>query len=284
MIKKISSELRPLTRELALQFTQLPALPGERQLKPARLKFFEARLRDQTFNSPNWAKAIIEGDKIEKRADGQHTSHILSSCENNLFPTDLNVTVSTYHLDLESERARLFDLFDNPMSSRTNSDKMGVFVASHSNLTNLEKSHLAKIARGIDFYYRDILREQKDADITLFVSRDHGLYFDKPQNQNFAIWLDTWESAEHGWMISKPGIVAEIYADWLHSADLAGRFWEQVMTESNPDPEDDTRELSRILKEWDHKQPRVTQDKFRSRAKKMWERYRRMADPKSKAA
>jgi hypothetical protein len=66
MVTKIKSELLPLTRELAIEFLQMAAFPGERDKRPVRLKFFQTHLRNHTFRSPNWAKAIIEGIKEER--------------------------------------------------------------------------------------------------------------------------------------------------------------------------------------------------------------------------
>jgi hypothetical protein len=76
-------------------------------------------------------------------------------------------------------------------------------------------------------------------------------------------------------MFSKPGIVAEIFGDWQSHRDLAQRFWTEVMTESNPDVEDDTRELATTLRDWAKKQPRVKQDRFRYYARRIFDRYRK---------
>ena len=271
MVKKLKSELVPLTRPLAERFAQMTPLPGERALRPARVRFFEARVQDTTFNSPNWSLTTIGDSDHEYRADGQHTSHVLALCTDEQFPEHLLVTINTYHLDSEEDRVQLFDLFDNPNSARTNLDKMGIFIATHTDLAHIEdRAYLSKVAHGIDYHNREGKLETHTA-------RDFGMYFDVPVNRAFANWLYRWHEAEHAWMIGKPGVVAEIYADWLSYPALAADFWGQVITESNPDPDDDTRELARTLKDWSRKQPRFKQDKFRVRAKKTWDRFRRIA-------
>ena len=273
MVKKIKSELTPLTRELAERFAKMSPLPGERTLRTARVKFFQARLADETFNSPSWSLATIGDSDHEFRADGQHTSHALTLCGDGQFPTHLSVTINTYRLDAEEDRVQLFDLFDNPNSARTNLDKMGIFIANHPDLTHIEdRGFLNKVAHGIDYHHREA-----NAPVT-HTARDFGVYYDDDaRNRDFANWLYGWHDAIHAWMVGKPGIVAEIYADWISYPALAGEFWGQVFTESNPDSDDETRELSRTLKEWSRKQPKVKQDKFRVKVKKIWDRFRRMA-------
>jgi hypothetical protein len=263
-----------------LRFARMTPLPGERSLNPSRVKFFQAHLLDGSFNSPNWSMATIVGAEDEYRADGQHTSHALSQCDPDHFPVGLSVTINSYELDSIEDRSQLFDLFDNPKSARTNLDKMGIFIADHADLTHIEdRQFLYRVAHGIDYYRREWNEiNYRDPSLVLetHVPRNFGMYFDEPGNRSFANWLYSWHEAQHAWMIGKPGVVAEIYADWTTFPVLSSEFWRQVLTESNPDPDDETRELARVLKEWAHKQPRIRQDKFRLRVKKTWDRYRRM--------
>jgi hypothetical protein len=274
MIEKIKSELLPLTRELAQQFKDLKPVPGERPMRHSRLNFFQVQLRQQTFNSPNWAKAIIEGTGEEYRADGQHTSNLLATCDESLFPQGLSVTVSTYLLTSTEDLAQLFDLFDNPRSARSNADKLGIYIAEYPELAQVDRTFLNKIAHGIDYHYRDLVSAGHQG-VRVFPQREHGLYFSAAAHREFALWLYPLREAKHAWMFSKPGITAEIYADWQGHRELAERFWREVMTESNPDVEDETRELATTLRDWAKKQPRVKQDKFRHYAKKIFDRYRR---------
>ena len=127
MITKRKSELIPLTKELAAQFAGMRPLPGERPLRQARLKFFQSCVRNEIFNSPTWAQVFVGDDATPYRADGQHTSYVLAHCEEAIFPTAVSVTIDTWAVDSENELGDLFDLFNNPVSVRSNSDKMGVF-------------------------------------------------------------------------------------------------------------------------------------------------------------
>lgn len=252
-------------------------LPGERNLKSSRLQFFQARLVGHNFNSPTWSKALIAGSEVEWRADGQHSATALANCDPSLFPQDLKVTLNTYQIDSVEEAPDLFDLFDNPIAARTNVEKIGVYVAEYAELAHTEHTFLVKVTRGFDYYYRDLLKEGPELQpVLLYVTREHGLYFREEAHRLFVHWLHVWRSSKHSWMIGKPGLVAEMFADWKNHPEPATRFWEEVMMESNPDPDDETREFSRKMKEWARKQPVVRQEKFRSQAKRIFDRYRRI--------
>ena len=232
-------------------------------------------LRQGTFNSPNWAKAILPGSEAEFRADGQHTSRVLSQCDDALFPQGLAVTVNTYSIDdPDTELAELFDLFDNPQSARSNAEKLGIYIAQYPDLLPLDRSYLNGVAHGIDYYYRDAIKAGS-REILAYSQRQHGLYYEKPLHRQFALAFYALRESKHNWILTKPGLMAEIFADWQGHAQIALRFWREVMTESNPDVEDETRELATTLRDWAKKQPRVKQDKFRTYAKKIFDRYRR---------
>jgi hypothetical protein len=287
MVKKIKSELVPLTLDLAINFSKMAPMPGERLLSKSRLKFFSGILEADGFNSPTWSKAIVGDSPIEYRADGQHTSNALANCERSKFPDGLQVTIHTYHLDSLTDRAVLFDLFDNPKSARSNVDKIGVYTADFPELAGIDRNFLAKVAHGIDYFYRDA-QKTEDTQISFVISqaREQGQYYAQDNHRQLALWIHQWRNVQHSWMIGKPGIVAEMFADWSMDTKVATEFWAQVLTESNPDPEDDTRDLSRTLKDWARKTPIVKQDKFRFRAKKIWDRYRKLLSrpPEKQAA
>lgn len=278
MVKKITSELLPLTRELAKRFDEMRPLPGERPKRESRLEYFEDRLRDGGLQSPTWAIALLDG--VEYRADGQHTSHLLATCEDQWFPQDQSVTVSTFAIESMDDAVPLFEIFDNPISARSNSDRMGVYLAGLTDLAEVDRTFLGRVARGIDYSRRDANKDGH-AQLVTYGARSHGLYFLDEDSRRFALWLYPLHATKHMWMFHKPGIVAEMFADWSLSADLALAFWREVLTESNPDPGDETRELSTTLKDWSKRQPRIRQDKFRLRAKRTWERYRRLANARN---
>jgi hypothetical protein len=283
MIEKVKSELLPLTRAVAIQFAEMRPLPGERQLREARVKYFQGRAASGKFRSPRWSQALVGEDPNPWRGDGQHTSHVLSHLEEAQFPQGLNVTIETWQLDDMSQSAEFFDMFDNPISARSNLDKLGVYVAEFADLKDIEHKFINRILGGIHFFQLDLIKqqEQQGNKVALIVNnaRDRGVYLHDADVRSFVIWIHQWYHAHNNWMFEKPGITAEIYADWKALPQIAEDFWGEVLLGSNPDPEDETRELARVLAEWAEPKRKTKQDKFRARVRKTWNRYRKLNAP-----
>jgi hypothetical protein len=283
-MEKVKSELVPLTRELAIRFSEMRPLPGERKLREARVKYFQGRASSGQFHSPRWSQALVGDDPNPWRGDGQHTSHVLSRLEDREFPKGLNVTIETWQLDDMNQSAEFFDMFDNPISARTNLDKLGVYVAEFEHLKDVEHKFINRILGGVHFFHLDLIRQQqeqpeKKVAAAVINARDRGVYLHDPDVRSFLTWTHQWYHARNNWMFEKPGITAEIYADWRTLPETAEDFWGEVLHGSNPDPEDETRELARVLAEWAEPKRKTKQDKFRARAQKTWNRYRKLNAP-----
>jgi hypothetical protein len=251
-------------------------MPGERKKKAGRLKYFVNLLRDGAFDSPVWSKAFVGNDPEPWRADGQHTSTVLATCPDDQFPQDTYVTIFTYRLDNLSERGKLFDRFDNPASSRSNEDKLGMFKAGHEDLAHLDGKIVGKALRGIAYYYSTLVVKSINEVTFVPPARELGTYLDDITNRHFCLWLSQWQKAKHNSFLTKPGITAEIYSDWKTYPQLATKFWGEVITESNPDATDYTRDLATTLTDWCIRKPMKRPEKFREKSRLVWERWRRM--------
>ncbi|HEY6363173.1 MAG TPA: hypothetical protein VI585_00140 [Candidatus Binatia bacterium] len=268
--EKTHVELETLTRELAEKFAAMQPMPGERERKHSRLAFFQNHIKEKTFVSPTWSIGIHRSTGAEYRLDGQHSSYTLAHLPEDEFPENLTVTIQKYTFDsLDQDAYGLFDLFDHPKSARTNEDIMGVHQAHYPDLDNLSRRFLVKTTNGIEYFEKEIVKNG-----TVLPARQHGAYFSNEKYREFALWLVEFQGTEHEWMINYKALVGEMLADWEHSAELASEFWSYVFKESHPDPDDDTRELSRTLKEWTAK-PKYKPNQFRKKANRTWERFRK---------
>ncbi len=291
MITKKSSDLVPLTRELAIRFSTMTALPGERDKKPARLKIIANLVKEGRFCSPTWDIAVIQGTDQELRVNGQHTSTVLASLKNEEFPKDMVVTITRWEIDAE-DRGKLFKTFDSPISIRNSVDCIGTDMVDHPDLDAIPRKFLHKVLGGISFYTKDLNRS--DGGIrTEWEPREVAAYFHEEENRRFAMWIHEQSNLvvrlahkPNSWMFTKPGIIAEMLADWKSNSELAMRFWQLVLTESHPDMNHLTRVLSKEMASW-NTTPRPKQEKYRIRAQKAWQRFRReekkaaMATPES---
>jgi hypothetical protein len=289
MIVKKSSQLSPLTHELAKKISTMLKLPGERGMRTARLNFFQNHLKAGTFLSPTWSIVTIKGTDQEFRADGQCTSTCLAALAPEDFPKGLNVTVQHWEIDsIAEDGAALFDMFDNPQAARTNTDAMGVHVAQFAELAPLPSGFLVKAANAIDFYMKELERREGGQRKLSFTNRKHGHYFDEEEHRRFALWLFQWSDLNpanqiketkvgNSWMIGRSGIGAEMLTDWKQYPQIATEFWNYVLRSSHPEPSHDTREMGEKFKEWNNR-PKFKQDRFKSYAHKMFDRFRRLLE------
>jgi hypothetical protein len=294
--RKLRAELLTLTPELCQEFSTMPQLPGERDLKESHVDFLDRHLTDGTFISPTWSVATVKGTTQQLRCDGQHSSTLLARIathEPERFPEGLPVTIQYFEIDsVEQDAANLFNLFDNPKSSRTNTDVMSVFRAQHELLKTMDNSFLVEIARGINFYLDDLIDDiKKEYEKTAtkaakkglpapprpqlpltHQARQYGLYWDEPEYREFTQWVRQWSDSRCRWILAKPGVVAQILDSWKAVPQRAQRYWDFVFSENHPDPEHASRRLVLKLRALTAK-PRPKADEFRSLAEESWATY-----------
>ena len=78
--------------------------------------------------------------------------------------------------------------------------------------------------------------------------------------------------------VSRSGLVARLYSDWVENAETARKFWTLVLSESAPDPDDETRSFAEQLKKMNADRKKVTQEEFFKEAAKAWKRFKRTLD------
>jgi hypothetical protein len=269
MFSRTNITLEHCTQELAKQIAAMPGLPGERPLKPSRLAYLDNLRRTHRFAAPSWAIVVNTATGARYRANGQHSSTMLAQIAPEEFPQGLLCTIDEYSTDNFIEDAsEIFEIFDNPRSARSNTDKMSTVRAQFPDLREIKLELLVAIVNGVAHY--EGMREGG----VVRTPRQRGMYFNEPDVRAFASWAASHEHARHSWMFWKPGVVSEMFTDLQADPEAAKAFWELTLTESHSDPEHETRECSRNLKELAPR-PRVGQDRLQKEAAKFWRRYRR---------
>lgn len=270
--------LEQCTQEFAKAFAALPALPGERRLRPAHVKYLDNCRKAGHFVSATWAVVVDKLTGLRYRVNGQHSSRMLADCPVEEYPTTLPVTIEEYTSDdIVHDRVVIFEKFDDPHQSRTNEDVMGLYKAAYPELADITAAFCVQIASGIHMYEKG-----RKGGVAL-EPRRRGLYLDDPINRDLIQWASTFAMTHHAWMLSKNGVVAEMISSRHLDQSDAEMFWQLVFTESHPDPDHETRELSRTLRDWASK-PRVKQDRFRKEAAKQWRRFHKAITPPSPTA
>jgi hypothetical protein len=269
MFSRTNITLENCTQELASQIAGMPGLPGERPIRSSRLAYLDTLRRTGRFVAPSWAIVVDTVTGARYRANGQHSSLMLAQTPPEEFPQGLLCTIDEYSTNnFVEDASEIFEIFDNPRSARSNTDKMSTVRARFSDLQEIKLELLVAIVNGVAHY------EGTREGGAVLTPRQRGMYFNVPEIRAFAIWAARHEHARHSWMFWKPGVVSEMLTDRQTDPDAAIGFWELTLTESHPDPEHETRECSRNLKELAPR-PRVGQDRLQKEAAKFWRRYRR---------
>ncbi len=278
----------------------MPGLPGERELKTARVKFLKDHVKLGSFVGPGWAVATSRVTGERYRINGQHSSTMLASLTPEAFPQGLLATIDYFMFDsLREDSPGLFNLFDHPRAARTDTDYMGIHRAAHEDLSDIDNPFLVKTTNGIAFLAktrREELRKRLEAGLEsptsevtaeevakLINHRDHGTFFHEARYREFAIWLWQWHGTKNAAFINRAGIVSEILNDWEKSVPIATEFWRNVMFEDVADSEDDSRQCAEALRVMGVKR-QAKQEDFQKRARRHWNRYHRIRELESKKA
>ncbi len=268
-----NTELTPLTRDLAISFHNMEAVPGERELKSSRLKFFRDHLKAKTLRDLRWTRVVNETGGNMRRLDGQHTSHVLATCAPELFPSGLKVSITTYMSDdLANDAPSLFDVFDHPKAARNSEDAIGFYRSQWLELHPIGNHTAMHAVNGIAEF------ESSQEEGVVFVPRKRGLYFAHPHLRAFTVWMHALgkdANVVNGWLFTKSGIVAEMLVDWKADPALATEFWGYVLGENHPDRNHVTRDLAEHLKRMNQRSRTPSQLDFRKRANRSWSQFRK---------
>jgi hypothetical protein len=274
MFKLIDVKKKPLTRELATEFATMTPLPGERPVSrgvgghAGRLGTLKNLLLSGLFTDPDWATAKSKEDNQIYRANGQHSSLMLTGLTDEEFPKGLSAVIKSYVIDsVEQDAMNLFDLFDNPLSARSNQDAMGVLKARHPEMAGMSNQFAFAVSAGIQE------RERHVQDGSLYKARKRGMYFEEERYREFASWLFGWHDPSLGrnlgLVLRHPGVIAEMLKDFEQDRETATRAWGHVIMQDETDPDSLSQgfinELSRMNRE-----PSYKQDAFQRKAERFW--------------
>lgn len=223
MFHKTKCELLPLTPELALRVCTLPGLPGERGLKPSRVKFFQKHIEDRTYYDRTWTIVVDTKTGNEYRADGQHSSYALREIGEKDFPVGRVVTIETIETDdIGGDAASIFLSFDNAKGVRSNTDIMGIHRAHYPDLVHVEREFLKALANGI-FIAESMLEGVK------YAPGDRGLYWKDETLRQFAVWAWGHRDQPGHAIFKQMGIVGAMVAHWRADVGHCQGYWAPIL-------------------------------------------------------
>lgn len=298
-IKKLRAQLIELTPTILAEFAQARPLPGERSVKERRMTQLSRLMESGQFHGLDWARGYCRADGHTYRFDGQHTSKLLSEILDRAnehpraqlpFPAGIPITLVDWEFDsVDTDAPAIFNMFNNPLSARSNTDMMETYQAFYPDLAGIDVSLLMKAMNGVTYYEKQQHEKAKKKDPTArrlqFDTRDMGVELHTDRYRAFILWLVGFQDLRlFKRTVSRAGLVASLYADWLENAETAQQFWTLVLSESAPDPDDETRSFAEQLKRMNADRKKVTQGEFFKEAAKAWKRYKRTLQRSDAAA
>lgn len=294
-IKKLAAQLIKLTPDTLADFSQAIPLPGERSVKARRTAQLRRLIQAGHFYGLDWARGRCRLDGRVYRLDGQHTTKLLNELLAHPdpavpFPADLPITLVEWEFDsIEADAPTLFNTFNNPLSVRSNTDMMETYQAFYPELAGIDVALLMKAMNGVLYYEKQqhdrAKKKDPDARRLQFDARDMGVELHADRYRAFILWLVGFQELRlFKRTVTRSGLVASLYADWLENAETAQQFWTLVLSESAPDPDDETRSFAEQLKRMNADRKKVTQGEFFKEAAKAWKRYKRTLQRSDAAA
>lgn len=241
-----------LTESQLEALEELKVVPGERDMKLPRLKFVRELIAKEEFNRVDWASCHCKGDGTTYRVNGQHTSAVLREMLADNpdwaigveFPAGVPVVFTRYECDTVEDLGDVFDQFDNHRSTRKPEDKLGIFMAQHTDMIGIDKQLCSKVLSGIawgvnnvpsiqavceghspgDAYSRGIL-------LTLDVVRDFVDLMHQHAGSPFREWQQ------------KSGIIARLFDLFIVDREMAELAIEQTLYEAGEKAEGFTKKI-----------------------------------------
>ena len=212
-----------------------PPVPGERDLKQARIKFVISLIKANEYNRCDWASCLCKEDSIDYRVNGQHTSHVLERVSKGEipdaeFPSGVPVTFTRYECDTKDDLADVFDQFDQHHSSRSADDKLGIYIARHEDLMGIDKKLIGKILAGV-FQLRSQKHEmalEQTGHILVPEAHERGRLLAIDEIRDFIDVMHDYEGSPFR-LWTKPGIVARLYLLYIEEGEEKSRLLVEQM-------------------------------------------------------
>lgn len=226
-----------LNEAILLNMETKSVVPGERDLKNARLKFIAALLFDGLFNRCEWGVCHCKEDGKDYRVNGQHSAHQLrrvlnGELESKVFPEGVPVTLTKYECDNKRDLIDVFDQFDQHQSSRSADDKLGIYMAQYQDLAGIDKKLVSKVLTGVDFGRKLKVESILDAlgDVDVPESHERGRMLKSDQVRDFIDLMHDNEDVPFKLWENKAGIVARLFLVFLDDdADQARNLIDAIL-------------------------------------------------------
>lgn len=182
MLRLVSTEMIPVTANVARKFRDMKALTNERELKAGRAKNHLNLLRRGNFFTPLWGSCEYKGDVY--RGNGNHTSRLLLCClqahtkagldgasqqffeeylrgnvgglviENavdlpEVREKEITACVESFTAETHEDLVEFFRRYDSAASARSQKDLLGIYIGESSDLAELSRDRVRYALNGV---------------------------------------------------------------------------------------------------------------------------------------
>lgn len=243
----------------------MSAAPGDRPIKKSIIKMLRAAVADGKFHTATWAVIYCKENDTWYRANGKHTSTVLSDVNSSV--AGIKVSVVSYDVDTLTEVAEICKRYDPMVSSRCTADVIRYYVAAVESLKNVPQPLITRCVNGLAIAKHGYEKYTQD-DIGV---RAEECVFGKTAFIHFVHHL-----CDKSAMFTNAPIVSVICETYDDSPRLAKTFWTAVKDGTGTNPESPDRELQRYLLSHKIKSGKKAVDPkvLISKARKLWGRWK----------
>lgn len=225
-----------LSEAVLAEHSALPDIPGERELKKPRIRYLSERAEVGDFNRCEWARCHCKETGLDYRVNGNHSKAVLQSILDGEieaeWPEGIPVTVQWYECDTLTDLGDVFDQFDNQKSARKPEDKLGVYIAQHSDLIGIDKKLIGKVLTGVDWAAKHVPEvAEACAGHRPESAYDRGVMLNIDVVRDFIDTMSEYSGASFNAWESKSGILAAVFRRYLLDRKSAEVMIEQTMNE-----------------------------------------------------
>ena len=236
--KRISSEIKEITHDLATEFSCMPASVTERELDKKRM----VHLKDVVINGSAlpfaWARAKVLETNEYYRVNGHHSSTMLASLNGEL-PAGLIAHIDDYEVPTIAHLPWLFRQFDSRKSARTPADISGAYQMVIPELRNANRIAARKAIEGAAWYEKNIVGMNVPTGDDVFE------LFNRPVYHDFVHMVDRIYSAKTPEFSVQ--VIGAMYGSFEKNHAEAEEFWTDVARQGGSH---DEGHPTRTLDDW----------------------------------
>lgn len=242
-----------VTRDLALQYSEMEPAPHDRALSERRLQVYRKLLNEGKFRPVTWASAwCLETDCIY-RVNGKHTSVLLAGEMTERPSIEFYVTIEAYECEALEDVAGLYSTFDSKMQSRNAHDIYMSFAATAPELKSVPAYIIKSAVTGIAYAVWGIEAYTK------YQAADRAELL--LEHSDFVLWLcnllttgptaaekcSANNKSRRSAHLQRQPVIAVMFNTWQKDVKAATSFWQAVRDDSGQSPGCPDRKLSRYL-------------------------------------